>query len=203
MKIPNDINNYNPSTRNVVRNVVLNPTHIITHIITHMHTHRMVVLPKQWYAQRARSESHTSSDMEQYQDASDCLTLEMNALALSPSSQVIVTTSTTEYLELDTGHALSYASTDYLDLDSGRTHGHASSDYLDSGHTRGHTSSEYLELGPASTEHLDLGPDNHDSIPLLPMDVFTDATGEPIIVANDIEVSCDEVDESGVVVEDD
>lgn len=163
---------------------------------------RKMVFPKQWYAQRARSESYANSDVEQYQDAADSLMLEMSNIVLSSASSEIVTSSSTsteyleigpsrtssEYLELGLGHT----SSEYLELGSG----HASSEYLDLG--RGHTSLEldhvkYLELGPGHTR---------THVSSLTMESFMGATGEVIVVANDVEVSCEEVEESGAGVAD-
>lgn len=45
-----------------------------------------MVAPRQWYAQRIRSVSHTSSDQDQYQDASEYLDLDVGTLSLSASS---------------------------------------------------------------------------------------------------------------------
>lgn len=176
-------------------------------MITHTHTYRKVVFPKQWYTQRARSESYASSDMEQYQDASDCLTLEVSNINLSPSSEIIASSpTTTKYLELGLGHAPEYLGADHghTSLELGHTHSHTS-EYLelDHGHTsleichtHSHTSTEYLELSSGHT---------HNNASSVSMDSFADATGEVIIVANDVEVSstsCDEVGESGAVMAD-
>lgn len=47
---------------------------------------RLMVPPRQWYSQRMRSVSHTSSDQDQYQDASEYLDLDIGTLSLSSSS---------------------------------------------------------------------------------------------------------------------
>ena len=155
---------------------------------------------RQWYSHRTRSESHTSSDVDQYQDASDCLTLEMNALALSPSTEV-VTSSTKGYLDID--HTHGHASAEYLNLEAG----HNPSYTLETGHTTGYIKADHThdltstQLSPASTE--DHAPEGLGHTPLLSMDVFTSATGEPIVVTKDIEVSCDnDLGKSGDVLTD-
>jgi hypothetical protein len=74
---------------------------------------------------------------------------------------------------------------------------HASKEYID--HTHGHAPTEYLELGPTSSEEL--APGNCDHTPLLSMDVFTDDTGEPIMVGNDVEVSCEDEDVDDIIAE--
>ena len=65
---------------------------------------RLMMMPKKWYAQRTRSESHASSDMEQYQDASEYLDLDTHIghLSSSPNSKPNLP-SATEYLNLDSG----------------------------------------------------------------------------------------------------
>lgn len=63
-----------------------------------------MMFPKQWYTQRSRSESHTSSDPEQYRDAPEYL--DIHSTALSTSAQVNkVSSSAAEYLDLDLGGA--------------------------------------------------------------------------------------------------
>lgn len=72
------------------------------------------MFPRHWYSQRARSESHTSSDVDQYQDAAEYLNLDTCSVSTS-SSQISKSTST------------SSSATDYLDLDVGSTHHHTPS----------------------------------------------------------------------------
>ena len=59
--------------------------------------------PRLRYSQRMRSESHTSSDQDQYQDAAEYLDLEVSALSLSaslPNMDIIPDTSSSAPGEL-------------------------------------------------------------------------------------------------------
>ena len=60
--------------------------------------------PKQWYSQRVRSESHTSSDLELYQDTSEYLDLDVRSI--SSSFNKPQSSSRTEYLDLNPGSSL-------------------------------------------------------------------------------------------------
>ena len=65
---------------------------------------RLVVFPRQWYAQRARSDSHTSSDVDQYQDAAEYLNLDLGSSPSCPSHLLDKPASApTEYLNLIPG----------------------------------------------------------------------------------------------------
>lgn len=66
------------------------------------------MLPRHWYGQRLRSESHTSSDVDQYQEASEYLDLDLGTSSSSSSAFVpppsVPHNSSTEYLDLNPGH---------------------------------------------------------------------------------------------------
>ena len=69
-----------------------------------MCTDRLVVFPRQWYAQRTRSDSHTSSDVDQYQDAAEYLNLDLSSSPSCPSHLLDKPASApTEYLNLIPG----------------------------------------------------------------------------------------------------
>ncbi len=65
---------------------------------------RLVVFPRQWYAQRTRSDSPTSSDVDQYQDAAEYLNLDLGSSPSYPSHHLDKQSSPhTEYLNLIPG----------------------------------------------------------------------------------------------------
>ena len=80
------------------------PFHSIPMVVVpvFMSPSRLVVFPRQWYAQRSRSDSHASSDVDQYQDAAEYLNLD---LGCSPSSHPLdkPASTHTEYLNLIPG----------------------------------------------------------------------------------------------------
>ncbi len=174
------------------------------------------MFPKQWYVQRARSESHASSDLDQYQDASDCLNVEMNSLSLSPPPP----------------HFMASAAA-YLDMVPGSSHNHtpATTGYLEL------LPSSILSPAPGPTDTAHLGPDSSlgpapglvatelsqdsslgsapgliatelsqdsplGSSPSFYLDCVTTNTNEVIVVAQDMEMSRDDVGKSHDVLAD-